>query len=340
MKELDGIELLKKVLPGPINEIDLTTGGLPMWANQIAQVVVVTFSLKDHRIALVIPKKQLEFDQLARLQRLVESKLNLPALVVADKINPKYRSLFVRNNVPYIYKDQAIYAPQLGLILNARRQYPIIRGAMPHVENVSIGPFELKILAGFLTQRINLLNFNLLDLAYELKRHDYRCSQGKLSNSINRLLMSGFLTSHGSGPNRKLNFINRSEVWQKLNENTYQGSTRIIPAEFITQDLDLPLSNESALAKYTNLGYPAKPIYAVTNKQLQEIQAEGNAFGDFGNPLFYFDVRKEDPRLFSINGALNPIEVFMDMKDNGDERIQIELSKMLREFNLEDLRDV
>lgn len=245
--------------------------------------------------------------------------------MVADDLNPKYRALFVKNNVPYIYKDKSLFAPKLGLKILDYKE-PKSLSAKPIEE--SIGPFELKLIAGYLTGFIVREGFNLNQIELILENNNYKCSKGKLAQAINHLIDLEFVDARGTGPNRLVIFKDRQEVWSKLKVTPVKSFSKSIESYRMVED-NFIFSGETALAHYSDLAEPRIRYIAVTNKEFQKIQ-EGVPVGDFGNPLFICEVFKERPSLFSKgNNFLNPIELYFLMRSNSDERIQIALDQML-----------
>ncbi|MCB0379394.1 MAG: hypothetical protein KDD33_12950 [Bdellovibrionales bacterium] len=335
------ISLLNKVFPQQVSQVKRVLAGFPLWVTQTAEIVVLSFNKTQHlKLALINPKKELEYSQLTALQRLVATKLKMPALIVGDKVNPKFRSLFVRNNVPYIFKEESIYAPEIGIVLNSQRSAPLTyKRPIPSVEQI-LGPFELKLIAGYLTDHLQLENFNLQELSRRLENLDYHCSMGKLSGSILKLIHMGFLEIRGQGPNRIVNFLPKQNVWLTLSQCHLKKLHTLVAGEEYLKGMDTIWGGESALSIHTNLVNPKIETYAITNKQFFEIKRNGDAVGNFGQPTIYYDIRKEDPWLFSINDALNPIELYFDFQHSPDERVQIALSELLNPFGLEVIKNV
>ncbi len=76
---------------------------LPLWIKWGVEIYEMDIG-KDGHIYIVAPKKKLEFDQLRNIVASLEKKLKKTVLLVADDLPSKYRSLFVREGVPFILK--------------------------------------------------------------------------------------------------------------------------------------------------------------------------------------------------------------------------------------------
>jgi len=231
-----------------------------------------------------------------------------------------------------MYLNETIYAPGLGVkifntaILQNRDNEQDIREELV--------PFEVKLLAGHLTDFIKSRTYNLDDILAVLHSNNYKCSKGKLSNAVKSLLEKGVITSEGRGPNRTICFKGKDEVWEFLKDSHIAKSHRLIEGRFNIEK-EVILSGETALARYSDLSAPAMKIVALTNKELGELKSSERQNLDRNVPKIRIEIRREVPRLFSIDGYLNPVEVFLDLRNDQDERVQISLSQMMNKWKLE-----
>jgi hypothetical protein len=97
------------------------------------------------------------------------------------------------------------------------------------------------------------------------------------------------------------------------------------------------LAGESALAEYSDLASPKNPTIAVTIKTYRKLLEKVSA--KELQKETYVQVWKEDPKLFAIKGNLNPIELYISMRDHADERVQLALKSMLKKYGLSPLKE-
>lgn len=306
---------------------EITPKGLPVWLEKAAQYYEIIIG-EGRRILLIKPLKEFEFGQYSNILRQVEKRFEGVAILVADDLNPKFRSLFVKNNIPFIYKNQSLFAPKLGLVLF---DYKTPKALKNRVLKDEISPFEMKLLAGYLTGHIVREGFNLSDLETILKSNKYKCSKAKLSQAINHIIELGFMDVKGSGPNRIVTFKSRNDIWEEIKGYKVQPFFKMVEGDCLIDDLDYIFSGETALAHYTNLTEPKVRHIALTRKGFELLKEHGKSVGDFGRSRYIFEIFKEPPELFAKDdGYLNPIELFFMFRRNKDERIQIELEKMIK----------
>ncbi len=305
--------------------------GLPLWINKSVQIVVFAIH-SNQKVALVFLEHELEFDQIVNIQRQVQKRMNAIVVIVADNQTSKYRPLFVREGVAFIFKNETIFAPELGVrFFNST----IVKKVGSEYEiREELVPFEVKLLSGYLTNFLTHKMYNLDDILKILINNNYRCSKGKISNTVRSLLKKRIVMSEGCGPNRTMSFKGKAETWQLLEESQIAKSHRLVESNYDLGENKI-LSGETALACYSDLSAPIVKTAALTNKEFQDLKSAEPANIDRNSPKTYIQIRKESPALFSINGCLNPVELFLDLRKNQDERIQISLDHMINKLKSE-----
>jgi hypothetical protein len=322
------LEFIHELLGGDPNAHYVDTKNLPVWIVKSVDLYAVRLN-ESVRIYLFRPIKDLAFEQITNILNQIQKRLGGTTLLIADDINPRFRALFVKNNVPFIYKDKSIFAPMLGLKLFDYKKPKKIENVT--VDN-EISPFELKLLAGYLTGFITLKEFNLKQLEAILVKNNYQCGRSKLSLAINKLIKLGYLDVKGSGPHRLVMFKNMDEVWELLQDQIVKRFHKTVKGYYM-DDVDHIISGETALAHYSDLVEPKLRYIALTNKELKALEDNGQPIGHFGEPIFMFDVLKEPAKLFAMeNKYINPIELYFLLKGESDERVQLSIEQMLKDI--------
>lgn len=85
----------------------------------------------------------------------------------------------------------------------------------------------------------------------------------------------------------------------------------------------------NALASYTMLNEESRQCWAVTKKELKILAvATDKQFGE--NEI---QVWKYNPKMLSTEGVVDKLSLYLSLKDNEDERIQIELERLINEMS-------
>jgi hypothetical protein len=312
--------------------------GLPVWIKGAAHLYEVFLSgTSEPFLYLALPEQDMAFEHLVRIYQALVAKLKVPVLVVADALPAKHRPLLVKFNVAFIYKDESIYAPELGLKFDRISRFRATQTLDLESKSEALSPFGLKLVAGLLTHQVSQ-EFTLKSLHERLLREGAAYSMSKISLALSELAASGLVLAGGAGPTRRFAKNAVEATWQKVLTLPMAPFFREVQANYIPKERSVYcIAGESALAHYSNLGEPTTATVAMSTRTFREVYQESKKtipYGDFGTDKTV-QVWKERPQLFSIDGVMNPVEVFLSMRDHPDERVQMALGEMIKPFGLE-----
>lgn len=270
-----------------------------------------------------------------RIYQVLQEKLGPLVLVIADRMPPKHRPLLVKFRIPFIYKNESVFVPSLGLKIGNLKKFEnhLKTELVPKKEELT--PFALKILAGFFTNQIPQV-FTQKKLL-ETLQDKTKLSASKLSPALIELTKRELLNTHGSGPTKTYTQENHQRIWEKLLSLPLAPLFKEVEANYLPKPLgEYVVAGEAALASYSNLAHPKKNIIAVTMNEFRlSIQSVNkNSLAQESQITALVQIWKEDPALFAIKGTQIPIEVFFTLQKNPDERVQISLDEMLEKFSL------
>lgn len=331
---LDPNQLVQLILKDPITSAPLTLDKFPMWLKSSCKLFRFG-KIGEKDVFFIVPNNNLEFDQIINIQQQVQKRLDCVAILVADDLPPSYRSTFVRMGIPYLVKSHSLFAPELGVKIS---DVNVKSKAPPAEIDVEISPLELKLISGFLCkQRTFLLGWmNLTRLNEFLVTEFYTHSLSKISDSINKLIQRQMLEVKGRGPHREFRFTERENVWKGLREADVTKFFRRFVSEVGHKSPTDILAGETALGYYSSLSQPDYYHIALTSSQMMEYGFDKKSLksGSLSQPKFLIDVFKEPPSLFykEVRGhkCVNPIELYLSLKNTNDERVQTALWEMLK----------
>ena len=308
----------------------------PFWLRSASTVHTLQIPGEDatlQRLTLIHPKAELSFDQLLNVYRQVEQKTGPHTLLVADDINPKHRPLLVRSGIQFVYRDESIFAPNLAMMFKKLKAYKQ-RDLKGEIIKRQLHPLSLKLLSAHLTRQLPR-ELGLQNLQDQLKKNGAKISLSKLSSVMNELVQFGMTTISGSGPKKKFVFPEPSAIWTLLSEGTVSPFMKTIElSHFKKSGTDYVLAGESALAEYSDLASPKTLTVAMTMEEYRKLSTSVGAGKTLAQSGACIQVWKENPKVFSIKGKLNPVELYFSMREHSDERVQLALKTMLAEYNL------
>ena len=312
--------------------------GLPVWIKGAARIFMLARQETPQVpfLYLMQTEPNIAFEHLMRVYRQLIEKLKAPVLVIADNLPPKHRPLLVKFGIAFIYKNESVYAPELGLKFDRISRFKEDQGV--HVENKkeSVSPFSLKLVAGLLTNQIPS-KFTLKELTEKIRHEGVPISTTKLSLTLKELVDHGLLLAEGAGPTRHFAMAPIKEAWEKMLALPLAPFFRIAETNYVPKNREtFCLAGETALAQYSNLAASATVTSAMSVKEFREGYAGKKGAIPFGDVYTsnIIQIWKEPPHLFAIRGVMNPIEVYFAMKNHHDERIQMALDEMLKPYGL------
>lgn len=332
-------EFFQGIAPGGfVGEEPYEPKNLPLWAKQVAWFR--HFPLGSIDVKLIVPKERLECDRLVSLYRVFVRMESEPALVCADDLPPKSRGTLVRMGVPHVVSNTAIFAPQLGLAYGKLRAVLTERTIQEKLSSVG-----LKLLAAFLLKR-NFFDGNppLSELQKRLQetlrnRAGYFVSLTTLSRVFQQLQELELVEVTGSGPHKRMHFVERQALWARLSRLEVETVLRRVETRSLPpRGRGYVLSGDSALAELSDLLPPQVMTIAMSTSDYRKWK-EGNqkneAVGDFSATRAIIELWREDTTFLDVNGCMNPIELALSLRRHTDPRVRIAVTQVLEGYGLD-----
>lgn len=328
--------LLEGALGQRIQAKRLMLSGVPVHITQaFSGYQVGVGEPEQYELLLLTPKRELAFDQIMSALRFVRNlREGMIPVLIADDVNPKFRPLLVREKVPFLYKDKTIFIPEIGLKgeIGKMMKMRTNQGLGLKDAQLELKPLALKIIAGYLTDQVPAA-FSQGSL-FDKVKNKAGVSRTKFSEAIRDLVRFELLGSHGLGPKKEYHFFDKLQVWSAIGKIPVGKLFRVVQVEHLPKtNGDYTFAGETALSNFSNLADSKKKTIAVTSKIFKELKGSDQIQGGLGGVTI--QVWKEDPKLFAIKNSLNPIEVYFSLKHEVDDRVQIALQEMLREYDIE-----
>lgn len=242
--------------------------------------------------------------------------------------------MLVREKVPFLYKDKTIFIPEIGLKgdIGKMIQMRFNRGLALKDIQFELKPLALKIIAGYLTDQVPE-TFSQGTLFDNVKNKS-DVSRTKFSEAIRDLVRAELLVSKGLGPKKEYQFPPKQDLWSAVNKKPIGKLFRVVEVENVPiLKGDYVFAGETALSKLSNLAESNKKSIAVTSEKFKGLKSSGQIHGGVGGVMI--EVWKENPNLFAVKNNLNPVELYFSLKHEMDDRVQIALQEMLREYGIE-----
>ena len=121
--------------------------------------------------------------------------------------------------------------------------------------------------------------------------------------------------------------LSRRELWNKALPMLVSPIEQLYYTDAILEGLQI--SGVNALASYTMLNEESRQCWALTRKELKALDiVTDKQFGE--NEI---QVWKYNPKMLSTEGVIDKLSLYLSLKDNDDERVQIELERLINEMS-------
>src|SRR3989344_4479158 len=133
----------------------------PIWLRGTVDLYTILLDRQatdEQGVTLVRPKEELTFDQLLNVYRQVSAKTGPKTLLVADHLSPKFRPLLVKFRIPFVFKDESIFAPELALMFKRLRPFESDQrtegSPVPVAVREELHPLSTKLLAAYFSGQL------------------------------------------------------------------------------------------------------------------------------------------------------------------------------------------
>jgi len=238
--------------------------------------------------------------------------------VVFDDLASWERKRLIENGTPFIVPGRQLFLPMF--LLDLREHFPNGLAKKPkYLSRAAQHVVLSQILQGDLEKR------NMADLA---TRFGY--SAMTMTKIRNELFALDLCDVETKGRVRYMVFLLQpKQLW--LQAKPYIRSP-FFKAHFLRGTISgVQLAGTSALAKHTLLEQDELPIFAVWKKEFEStlkknslVETESEEDADLVLEEWYYD-----PQKLSDDALVDPLSLYLSLRDNPDERIQIALEEML-----------
>ena len=257
-----------------------------------------------------------QFDQ-------IRSREPVTLVYVRDAVSSYNRKRLIEQKVPFIVPGNQMYLPMLGIDL--REHIRLIRERRsvfsPSTQMLILSILWKKI-GGVVTPSESAFHFG-----YSLMT---------MTRAFDELKQAGIGEHTTTGKARRLEF---TETGQVLWNTALPFLVSPLRRRFYITDFDKDrikgcLAGESALAQYSMLSDPNIPVYALAAEDGKRLTAQkemvvlDHPFSD----CCQIEIWKYAPSLFAQNGLVDRLSLYLSLRDNKDERIQIALDQVIGEM--------
>ncbi len=244
-------------------------------------------------------------------------------IYVQTAITAYDRKRLIGQKIPFIVPSKQMYLPEMGIELREHFQRMRLHETpylSPAAQTVVIyalaGKMEEKSTASTLAK----------ELGY---------STMTISRVFDELASTNIGEINKAGKERWwISIVTKQDLWQQAKPKLRSPTKEVIWIKQIPESVKpTMLAGESALSQYSSLNPPTLPVYAIHKTiwtNLQKDVIEESIIPQ--EALFELQIWHYNPALLSDSSTVDPFSLYLSLKDTYDERIEIALDEMMKEY--------
>lgn len=248
--------------------------------------------------------------------RVLKDKLDYPQVWYLKELHFNKVQRMIENELNFVIKDKQVYLPSLNVSIKAENTKAQKKSELT---SLSINILIRQVLSGDLAGKSKVEISELLDST--------KMTTGR---AIEPLLANQLCEEQKIGVAKKVHFKSREVLWSFLKDEVDSPIKETIFIDKVPKVL--PYSGISALSKLSILMDDELPIFASSKKFFNKKYSNTKEVlkDDAQAKVELWD---REPILLK-DGCTNAIDLYLILKDENDERVQIELESLLEKFDL------
>ncbi|HEY3318971.1 MAG TPA: hypothetical protein VGP72_00645 [Planctomycetota bacterium] len=253
---------------------------------------------------------------------LLRAKQDTEVIYVRDQVTAYNRKRLIEQKVPFIVPGNQMYLPMLGIDL--REHFRRLRS-----ENPVFSPSTQAVVIQVL---LHGADGDLVPLAAA------RClgySAMTMTRAFDELEAAELGTVTICGRERRLRFIaDRKSLWTKVQPFLRNPVTKTLYVQRTEATTSGIRAGLTALAQYSMLSPPEYVTHALSREEWNLLRQQ-HRITELPGPEAdseELEVWAYPPKLFAERGVVDPLSLYLSLKDNNDERTQTALDEMMRKL--------
>lgn len=322
MKRLN--KYIKKVLGIELKLVKISrdeAASIPVYLRNMFDIYR-TFFLNREVVLIFTNDLNTEIKQIEKYLQNLLSFFNPPVIIVFEEISAAARQRLINKKINFIVPGKQMFLPEF--LVDLRETYKI-----PYKSDKKLLPSAQAMLI------YNLLNRDEAIEKYSLKelaqKFDY--TQMGITKAANNLSNHKICEIKGT-KEKYLHFHKaKKELWDEALNLLVNPVHKQVYVDELPQNTLLYKSNESALSVYSDLAEGNLLCYAIPKDRFYQLQREEllkNLNEEEGN--YCLEIWKYNPGILTKQNYVDPLSLYLSLKDNPDERIQMALQQILKTY--------
>lgn len=249
----------------------------------------------------------------------VQAKSDYSVVYVRERVTAYNRKRLIQQRVPFVVPGNQMYLPALGIDLREYFRKPII-------EKSQFRPSTQAILI-YALLRTSEEPLMASDLSPKL-----RYTAMTLSRAFDEMETAELAVSHSAGRERCLRLAgSRGDLWERAQPFLRDPVSRRRFISPTSEGTLGPRAGLSALARYSMIAEPENPAFAMSREHWKSLE-RSSALNEIPLPdvdALEIEIWRYPPRPYRDEQVVDPLSLYLSLKDDQDERTQAALDHMM-----------
>lgn len=251
---------------------------------------------------------------------LVRAHADGEVIYVRDRITAYNRKRLIEHRVPFIVSGNQMYLPMIGIDL--REHFRKLCSDLPQFSPSTQAMFISWLLSG------DNRAFTPSEMAARLEYSPMTMTRA--FDELESARMGEFTTR---GRERFLAFSEpESELWSRAQTFLRSPVQHRVHLRAVAELPHGVRAGLTALAHYTMLAEPGRPVFAVGNRAWKTIRRkyDRHTVPSQEEDAYEVEIWNYDPFLFAENGYADCLSLYLSLRESRDERVEAALAEMMR----------
>jgi DNA-binding MarR family transcriptional regulator len=251
----------------------------------------------------------------------VQVKWDGEVVYVRARVTAYNRKRLIEHNLPFVVPGNQMYLPMLGIDL--REHFKKLR-AETHKFSPSTQALVIYVLLHGTTKRIFTPAETAGFLGY---------SAMTMTRAFDELESADLGDIFLEGRKRCVRFTESAkDIWGKVHPFLRSPVKKRLHIKPLNADLPGPRAGLTALADYTMLAEPVKPVIALSREDWKSLK-QSHRVNEFPSPepgALEIEVWSYAPSLFAKGNVVDRLSLYLSLKESQDERVEAALEEMMK----------
>lgn len=268
------------------------------------------------REIIFIINSDLTPDQYKKQSEVIEKATHKPVVFVLENIAAYNRKRLVQKKVSFVVPGKQMFIPNLFIDFKEYKTAQIKK-----TENLSPAA-QCLLLYFLLGNKITGVNFN--EVAKKLNYGNMT-----ITRASNTLVQLGLCEIEGAKGKRLVFVKSKEQIWSDAQEYLISPLRKEVYTDDSCNYDTFYKTGINALSHYTAITAMKKKSYAISYETSKKMFDKKIKLVDSPDARTTLQVWKYDPGILSSGNVVDPLSLFLILKDNGNERVQDELQKLI-----------